>query len=134
MQNADPKTFEIIDAWHTKDSLSVYYAGARIDGAESETFEVMKGNYAKDSSSAYYKGKRVEGADVKTFEVDLYGQMARDKNTNYVEGKPVTAKGMINEDIISSPGFEKAEGAVAIPVVPFGLEDIEIQEMYPMGL
>ena len=108
IEGADHKTFEIIDAWHTKDLSSVYYMGTRIEGADVKTFEAVKGDYAKDKNSVYYKGIRIEGADQGSFEVNNYGTAAKDKNTNYTSGKPVGAEEMVNHDIIFPPGMENA--------------------------
>ena len=131
IENADPKTFKVVGprAEYAKDENFVYYKGLQIAGADQKSFESIKGAYWKDTSSVYYDGLQIEGADVETFEVNDFETVARDKNTLYKNGKPVTEKAFINKDSILPPGIE---GDIVMP--PFGLGDVQILEMYPIGL
>lgn len=123
IEGADPKTFEIIDSWYTKDLTSVYYMGARIQDANPKTFMVMKGDYAKDKKSVYYMGKRIENADPDSFELSSYGTDAHDKNSSYLFGKAIkTGDVMIEANMPTG----------AIP--PPGIQDAIIVKPYPLGL
>ncbi|MEA2042212.1 MAG: DKNYY domain-containing protein [Bacteroidota bacterium] len=64
---ADIKSFEIINEFYFKDSLSVFYKAVKINSANPDSFMVPENKYAKDSSNIYDKSKKNIGANPKKF-------------------------------------------------------------------
>lgn len=123
IDGANPKTFEVIDGWYTKDSTSVYYSGVKIDGADCRSFKGLSPDYAKDKNSVYYKGGKIDGADSDSFELSSYGTDAHDKNSSYTFGKPVKTGGVMIQANMPT-------GAMPPP----GIRDAIIVKPYPLGL
>ncbi|MDO8604267.1 MAG: DKNYY domain-containing protein [bacterium] len=123
IEGANPKTFEVIDGWYTKDSTSVYYSGLKIEGAVPSLFKVMNIEYAKDKNFVYYKGSKIDGADVVSFEIGTYGTEVRDKNTKYLSGRAVKAGELIRPDgtIVPGPSVYGLPTGIPIQIYPMGL-------------
>ncbi|QQS61626.1 MAG: DKNYY domain-containing protein [Candidatus Moraniibacteriota bacterium] len=73
-----------IDEIYTKDNVDVYYSGVIIENADPKTFEVINKTYAKDEKNIFFLGKAVDYLDAKTFELlDTDINVVRDKNGWY---------------------------------------------------
>lgn len=89
IDDADPKTIEILEMSTAKDKNHVFYFNHILEDADPDTYEVM-GIYSKDKSHVWYCGKLLEDADVATFEVDndnYFG--AHDKNGKFRNDKRI---------------------------------------------
>ena len=89
INNADPKSFEIFDAYlsgngfYAKDRSHVYFENNLISEADPSTFVIL-GSYGKDKNFVFFKGKKIENSDGPTFELNgLECCIGKDKNYVY---------------------------------------------------
>ncbi len=83
IESANAETFEIIDKYNfAKDSENVFYQGWQIDDADAKTFQLINSYYTKDKYNMYWKGNKFEGIDPETFEYVDYNHV-KDKNACY---------------------------------------------------
>lgn len=81
--DVDIETVLILDTKYFKDKKSVYYQGAKLEGANPKTFFVFEETgYAKDKRNVFKRGNKIKKADPKTF-VALNSFVAKDKNNTY---------------------------------------------------
>ncbi len=80
-----PVTYSSINAY-AQDSLNVYFAGKRLDGAIVDSFKALGNGYAKDKWTVFYIGKKLDVSHVSSFEA-LGNGYAKDKNDAYYLGK-----------------------------------------------
>lgn len=103
IENADPKTFEVIANWRdydptdstpetsrfTKDNNNFYEYGEKLDVDEA-TFEFLDFNYAKDKDGIYFINGGVEKVageiDLQSF-ISMPCTYAKDKNDAYYRGR-----------------------------------------------
>ncbi|MFC1720957.1 DKNYY domain-containing protein [Patescibacteria group bacterium] len=131
--NFDVPTFRIIGNCNFADKNGVYITeGRKIVGADPNTFEFLGGNYSKDAYRAYWDYESIDGVDIGTFRFNG-GKFAKDKNTVYYEGK------VYDDDLRASLGQVEILEGIRYPISdtlpgPVLLEEVEIQEVYPIGL
>lgn len=77
-KNADPDSFEELEAGYGKDKRYVYLKGIIIKNADPETFEIIDfvnknsygdKNYSKDKNYVFFYGEQIRNANVKTFRI-----------------------------------------------------------------
>jgi len=92
---AKPTNFEVVDEFriYARDSVSVYFRGRRIEGADPKNFRLAfeASQYYRDDQSIYYEGKVLPGSDAATFErlkrADQPSIYYKDKNSVYWFGR-----------------------------------------------
>lgn len=86
LEDADPKTFEVLDKIIAKDANNVYRRGGKLDNVDAPTFEVLESNLYKDKNNVYKAHMGIlniwEEVDAPSFElIDASSiSWARDKN------------------------------------------------------
>lgn len=101
VKNADPATFVSFGDNYAKDAQRVFYEKYSLPKASPTTWDYIdKGfYYTRDGNRIYYMNRLMKGVDVETFELLFddgirenghYFQYARDKNTYYDRGEPIT--------------------------------------------
>ncbi|MFZ2522504.1 MAG: DKNYY domain-containing protein [Minisyncoccia bacterium] len=91
VEDADLKTFKLIDENYSKDKNFVYYAFSKIEKADPETFQILSNSYrwAKDKNNVYYSARYVEFADARTF-IALNSTFGADSLNLFYEGNVVS--------------------------------------------
>ena len=83
---------------YAQDSINVYFAGKKLDGAIANSFEALGDGYAKDKWSVFYIGKKMDVSyDVSSFKA-LGNGYAKEKYNAYYLGKKM--------DVPYDSGFE----------------------------
>ena len=82
LEEANPKTAELIGFSLLKDDKNVYYMGKKIKDVKIKNFEKLGQNYWKNDNKIYYRDKKIENADIMSFKV-LNEDYAKDKNNVY---------------------------------------------------
>ncbi len=106
---ADSASFKILDSDYAIDRSAVYSDGQPIQGADSASFTLLGSGYAKDNNAVYSYGTVIPGADSKTFKLvsgnDSDGNYdAKDKNTYYSDGSPLSASANQCKQISTNSG------------------------------
>jgi len=82
LEEANPKTAELIGFSLLKDDKNVYYMGKKIKDVKIKNFEKLGQNYWKNDNKIYYRDEKIENADIISFKV-LNEDYAKDKNHIY---------------------------------------------------
>jgi hypothetical protein len=100
---ADPATFQVLDAQHAKDRARVYFgetyrvsqdyfstrrSRVRELAADAASFRLLTGGYARDARSMFHEGTPFPVRDLESFQVLDYG-FARDRVIGYYHQRPV---------------------------------------------
>lgn len=92
VRNADPASFEPLDAFHARDAKSIFCRSRRIAGAHRPSFTPIKDLFGKDEKTVYFNGYAVEHADPAKFQVlASVVPLAKDDKHVYTEGFARTA-------------------------------------------
>ena len=110
LEEANPKTVELIGFSLLKDDKNVYYMGEKIKDVKIKNFEKLGENYWKNDNKIYYRDKRIENADIMSFKV-LNEDYAKDKNHVYSG----------NEVIDPSPLLGKIKNPETFEFLPYGI-------------
>ena len=82
LEEANPKTAELIGFSLLKDDKNVYYMGEKIKDVKIKNFEKLGKNYWENDNKIYYRDEKIENADIISFKV-LNEDYAKDKNHIY---------------------------------------------------
>jgi hypothetical protein len=111
ISDADPESFEVLEAIWARDAKNVYTYNTKRRGVDIASFQVLNALFAKDKNNVYYlEGKATKIEDPSTFEVLDKGKLepsldgyidkfsyARDSQNIYCylsgEGKPKRVRG-----------------------------------------
>ena len=99
LEEANPKTAELIGFSLLKDDKNVYYMGEKIKDVKIKNFEKLGQNYWKNDNKIYYRDKKIENADITSFKV-LNEDFAKDKNNVYIGNSSI---GLWKLDKIENP-------------------------------
>ena len=99
LEEANPKTAELIGFSLLKDDKNVYYMGEKIKDVKIKNFEKLGKNYWKNDNKIYYRDKKIENADIMSFKV-LNEYFAKDKNNVYIGNSSI---GLWKLDKIENP-------------------------------
>ena len=104
IEDADAKTFQVINENYARDKGRVYYGDTYrkgqeyymikhsrlrvLDGADPATFRYLNYDYARDKAAVFYEGVAFPVKDVQTFEL-IDRAFARDRVTGYYQQRPI---------------------------------------------
>jgi len=97
IENADPKTFRVLDELYAVDRAAVYREDKIIRGADLETFEVLQdrfthsmhySGYARDKNRVYYYGEVMPEAHSPSF-VLVASPFSKDRRTVYFHNQKI---------------------------------------------
>lgn len=118
IQNADPKTFKVMDEGYSMDKNYVYLDYYKIWKADPVTFELMKFPYSKDKNYIYCGTLPLETVDLDNFEIlSTTGKKSIvatkhfiEQNPEYLEIDSKTYHGMVIGDGESKTKHEYFKG------------------------
>ena len=104
IEDADGKSFSVINDNYAKDKDRVYFADTYrkgqeyytvkhsrlrvLNGADPTTFRILSYDYSRDKSSVFYEGVAFPVKDIETFEL-IDREYARDRVTAYYRQRPI---------------------------------------------
>ncbi len=118
VNNADPKTFKLLNEAYSKDNNNAFYYRTEIPNTDIRTFTVLNEIYAKDKNAVYYKNSILQGADPSTFSLVGYvtSNYAKDKSSVFFYETPI-----LNADpetfVLLADGYAKDKNHVYLQEV-----------------
>jgi len=78
-----------VSGW-SRDGIAYYWGGTELKGADYDSLTILNDRHAKDSKSVFYRGALINGADAESFVVIRPGSIrGHDRNFEYKLGKRI---------------------------------------------
>ena len=99
--DADPKTFQILNEYYGKDKNAVYFTYSKVKNADVRTFEVINDFVGRDRRAVYHGKDKIAGADPKTY-VSLNLRYGKDNKNVFYDDKVIRNIDLSSFEVINN--------------------------------